>query len=471
MRTGRQVERWERALPWLWALALAGAYSALSLSRYLRYEIRSWDLGIFTQTVAGYADLSAPVVDLKGPGFNVLGDHFSPLLALLAPFYGLWPTPVTLLVAQAVLVAISAAVVLRAAVEHLGRAAGIAVGVAYGLSYGLQTGVDSEFHEFALAVPLLALAGSAYLDRDWRRCALWALPLLLVKEDLGLTVAALGGALLLNGARRWGTVLLVAGAVGFVLTVGVVIPLLSPDGAYVYWSRFGGDGSGGLLDAGPFGVIGGVLQAAVVPAVKIETLLVTLAVTGALALRSPFVLLAVPNLVERFLGNVSFYWGLDWHYSMPLMPVLFIALVDGAVRARTGRLRWLAAYATHVPALAVAVALVLTVVRPLPLRALVEPATWQPAPRADAAEQVLAAVPAGASVESDLGLLNHLVADRDVYWIGDAEPVVPDYVVIDTSTWSTLPPDAATYAEQLHPGADYDTVFRAEGYEVARRVG
>ena len=465
MRSRRQVDRWMRSAPWLWALLLALAYTALSVSNYLRYEIRSWDLGIFTQTIAGYARLDTPVVNLKGAGLNVLGDHFSPLLAVLAPFYRLWPTPVTLLVAQAVLLAVSAAVVMYAAVKHLGRAAGLSVGVAYGLSYGLQTGVDAEFHEFALAVPLLAMSGAAYLDRDWKRCALWALPLLLVKEDLGLTVAALGIAVWMSGSRRWGLPLLVVGVLGFVLTVGVVIPMLNPEGGYVYWDRFAGE-STGILDA-----LRGLAESALVPAVKVETLLLTLAVTGGLALRSPFVLLAVPNLAERFLGDVSFYWGLEWHYSLPLMPVLFIALIDAAVRARTSRPEWLSAYARHVPAVAVAVALVLTVTRPLPLRSLAEAESWQASPRADAAEQALAAVPAGASVETDLGLLNHLVADRDVYWIGDSEPVVPDYLVLDTTTTAGATGlGADRYAERLHPGTEYDLAVSAEGYQVARRV-
>jgi uncharacterized membrane protein len=454
-----------RFAPWLWALLLALAYTALSVSNYLRYEIRSWDLGIFTQTIAGYARLDPPVVNLKGAGLNVLGDHFSPLLAALAPFYRLWPTPVTLLVAQAVLLAVSAAVVMYAAAKHLGRAAGLSVGVAYGLSYGLQTGADAEFHEFALAVPLLAMAGAAYLDRDWKRCALWALPLLLVKEDLGLTVAALGIAVWMSGSRRWGLPLFVVGALGFVLTVGVIIPLLNPDGSYVYWDRFASE-STGMLDA-----LRALAASAVVPAVKIETLLLTLAVTGGLALRSPFVLLAVPNLAERFLGDVSFYWGLEWHYSLPLMPVLFIALIDAAVRVRTSHPEWLAAYALHVPAVAIAVALVLTVARPLPLRSLAEAESWQASPRADAAEQALAAVPAGATVETDLGLLNHLVADRDVYWIGDSEPVVPEYLVLDASTTAgATGVGADRYAERLHPGTEYELAVNAEGYQVARRV-
>lgn len=466
MRSSRQVDRLTRAAPWVWALLLGVAYSALSVSNYLRYEIRSWDLGIFTQTVASYARLETPVVDLKGVGLNVLGDHFSPLLAVLAPFYRLWPTPVTLLVAQAVLLALSAAVVMRAAVKQLGRAAGLSVGVAYGISYGLQTGVDAEFHEFALAVPLLALSGAAYLDRDWRRCTLWALPLLLVKEDLGLTVAALGAALWLSGSRRWGLPVLAVGLLGFVLTVGVIIPVLNPDGGYVYWNRFG-EGSGGVLDT-----VRGLAESAVMPPVKIETLLLTLAITGGLALRSPFVLLAVPNLAERFLGDVSFYWGLDWHYSLPLMPVLFIALIDAAMRVRSSRPDWLTVYARHVPAVAVAVALVLTVARPLPLRSLVEDETWQPSPRAQAAEQALAAVPPGASVETDLGLLNHLVADRDVYWIGDSDPVVPDYLVLDSTTGTgSTSLGVDRYAERLHPGTDYEVAVSAAGYQVARRVG
>ncbi len=470
MRTGRQRECWGRTMPWLWALVLALAYGAVSVSAYLRYQVSSWDLAIFTQAVAGYADLSAPVVDLKGAGFNVLGDHFSPLLAVLAPFYRLWPSPVTLLVAQAVLVAFSAAVVMRLAVRHLGRGAGLAVGIAYGVSFGLQSGVGAGFHEAALAVPLLALAGDAYLDRDWRRCGLWALPLLLVKEDLGLTVAALGVVLVVSGGRRWGAGLLVAGLAGFWLTVGVVIPRLNPDGSYPYWDRFtGGDGP---LSDGATGLLVHTASAVVLPPVKIETLVVTLLVTGALALRSPFVLLAVPNLAERFLGDVSYYWGLDFHYSMPLMPVLFVALVDGVVRARRGRLRWLTAYAAHVPALAVAVALALTLVQPLLLRSLAEPATWRPSERAAAAKTALAAVPARASVESDLGLLEHLVTDRQVYWLGDAAPVVPDYVVVDRRVgWERAPRNVAAYAQRLHPGARYERIVSAAGYQVARRVG
>lgn len=79
--------------PYLLAVALFVAYTALSLARYRHLATRSWDLGIFEQAVRAYAHLQAPVVDLKGPGANVLGDHFSPVTALLAPVYRVFPSP------------------------------------------------------------------------------------------------------------------------------------------------------------------------------------------------------------------------------------------------------------------------------------------------------------------------------------------------------------------------------------------
>jgi len=423
------------AAPYLLGLAFAAAYATLSLARLHRLETRSWDVAIFEQAIGGYANLGWPIVDIKGPGYNLLGDHFSPLLVVFAPFYRLFPSPTTLLVGQALLIALSVAVVARTAVRHLGTANGLAVAVAYGLSWGIQSAVNFDFHEVALAVPLLALAGEAYLERRWGRMAVWAGLLLLVKEDMGVTVAALGLCLLIVGARRWGIGLMVGGALAFLVTVFVVVPAFNPDGSYDYWSKFGsGEGGTPLLER-----LTSLPIQMVTPAVKVETLLLAVAITGAAALWSPFVLLAVPTLAWRFLGDNPYYWGTDWHYSLTLMPILFVALIDGVVRARRSRWAWLRSYAGHVPAVAVALALVLCL--QFPFRDLVRPQTYADNPRAEAAGDVLSLVPKGASVETDIGLMTQLAGDRRVYWIGnDNAGVTPQYVLVDDRAgWSALP--------------------------------
>src|SRR5690606_24293681 len=115
------------------ALVVTALYGLWSWRQWARFEVPSWDLGIFTQVFRAYAELRAPVVPIKGPGFMILGDHFHPLLALLTPAYWISPTGLSVLLVQAVLVGISTAVVAACAVRHLGRWPGVGLGVAYGL--------------------------------------------------------------------------------------------------------------------------------------------------------------------------------------------------------------------------------------------------------------------------------------------------------------------------------------------------
>ncbi len=98
------------------------------------------------------------------------------------------------------------------------------MGFSYAVSWGLQSAIAAQFHEIALGVPLTAFSLSAFVRGRYRQAALWAAPLVLVKEDLGLTVAVLGGLIALRGARRLGALLAAYGVVSFLATVLVILP-------------------------------------------------------------------------------------------------------------------------------------------------------------------------------------------------------------------------------------------------------
>ncbi len=439
-----------RSLPFLWALVCTAAYTTLSLLRFRRFDPTSWDNAIFEQAIRGYAHLGLPIVDIKGPGFNILGDHFSPITALVAPFYRLWPSAQTLLVAQAVLIGVSVLVVSRLAVRHAGPWAGAMLAAAYGISFGISSAVQSDFHEVAFGAPLLALAGSAYLDRRWNAVVGWSLPLLLVKEDMGATVLVIGLVLMLAGERRRGTLLAAAGVVGAALVVLVVLPSVNPGGVYDYASSVGGDR----------GVVATLFDE---PGRKALTVLVTLAVTGLAALGSPWVLLVLPTFAWRFVGDNPYYWGTDWHYSLLLMPIVFVAAVD--TMRRYPPVRW-----TAVPALVVSLALLPST----PLWALVQGETYEVPDRAAVAQRVVDMVPDGASVVTDIGVITHLATDHDVYWLGTVGTAPlpdgdPDYVLLDQWAGVGSPPDARAWAEQTF-GGTWVTVWDADGYQLARRA-
>ncbi|MGW4748134.1 DUF2079 domain-containing protein [Streptomyces sp. NPDC004290] len=448
-------------------LILAGVLCALyflySWAQYAHFRTPSWDLGIFGQSVRAYAEFRAPVVDIKGPGFPILGDHFSPVTALLAPLYWIWPSPVSLLFGQAALFAASAVVVGRTTQQILGsRAAGIGLTVAYGLSWGLQEAVKSDFHEIAFAVPLLALTCRALLLGRWTAAAAWSAPLVLVKEDMGLTVAMVGAVLFLKGSKRLGAALAGFGVAAFALTVLVLIPAASALGQYDYWSKIEKTGEGADTSFGQ--VVAGALGSGE----RWEMVFYLLAITGFLALRSPLVLLVLPTLGWRFLSQDPNHWGMHWHYSAILMPVVFLALVDGVRAVRTSPRAWLASYGKVVVPVATAVALVLAA--NLPLRDLTKAETYRTDSRTREARAAVDAVPEGASVEADVSLLAHLTADHRVYWVGTSKGATPDYLAFDLRGWGQQVSDPVQLASQLHPEARYEITYRSDGFAVLRRA-
>lgn len=431
-------------MPWIVGMLTAVVYATLSVLQFRRFTVTSWDNAIFEQAVAAYSRFEAPIVPVKGPGYHILGDHFSPIYAVLGPVYRVLPHAQTLLVAQAVLIAISAGVITALGIRYLGSIAGSIVGLLYVVSFGVQSAVVADFHEVAFALPFLALAGAAFVEARYAQVVLWSLPLLLVKEDMGFTVAAIGVALWWAGERRRGAALAVTGIVAVGVVVGLVIPYFNSGDTYDYTGALGGES--------------GVLATlAAEPQRKLLTLALTFVITGLAALLSPWAVVTVPTFAWRFVGDNPYYWGTEWHYSLVLMPIVFVAMID--VLARRRRLIW--------PATLAAVAVTAVTFVDSPLTALAKPETWQESPRATAAEGAMEQIPDGAYVESDLGLLTHLVTDHHVYWRGTVGDAVPDYIVFDAMYSDD---DVVEYGRRAH-GTSYTVIYDEGGYVVARRGG
>jgi uncharacterized membrane protein len=466
----RQAERPDR-IPWLIALAVFAAYVPISVFRYLRLDPTSWDLGIFTEYVKQYADLHAPVVDIRGAGTNLLGDHFHPIVALIAPFFRVFPSPVTLLAAQ------------------------------YGFSWGLQQLVDYDFHEIAFAVPLLACSLSALVRGRVRAAVVWAMPLVLVKEDQGFTLAAIGIIMAVVYRERIAGLFLAAwGVVWSLLAITVIIPHLSQAHRYLYWT----DGGAISPVGGHISIAGLISQLFAGSSTKLPTLAMILLPTAFIALRSPFVLAAVPSLALRFVGTNNSYWGTYWHYNATVMPVVFIAAIDAIARiraARAAREGWAAAEGwaggqgwaggkkrasghagdpgrlgaaveRHGAAMMLAIAAALAF--QFPLSDLWNPQIYTIDHHAAAARAAMAHVPDGAQVATDLDLLAPLATRTDTYWLGNsATNPATKYVVFDTAStdWQPPPANVLTFVESMNHGVRYREIYVNDGVHVFIRAG
>ena len=478
---------WRDPVAWAIAAAVFCAYFTISLLRFLTLTPTSWDLGIYTEYVKQLALLRAPVVDVRGPGFNLLGDHFQIGLAVLAPFFRLYPSPATLLFCQALLTAVSVFPVMAAATLLLGRGSGRLIGFAYGFSWGLQQMIDFDFHEIAIAVPLLAFSLSALVRGRVRAAALWALPLVFVKEDQGFTVAAIGAYLIfagvwtLSGADPplgsarfreyaiWGTLLVGWGLFWSVFAITVIIPHFNPLHEYYYWK------DGGVVAGGHgFSVGSLVVQTASGWPTKLQTVILLLLPTAFAALGSPIALLALPGLLLRFVSTNTAYWGTDWHYNATIMPILFIAAVAAMARWRAAdasgpRALLRVGLARHgapmMAAIAVAVAF------QFPLSTLWHGSTYAISPQVAADNAAMAVVPDGVTVQTTLNLLAPLAARTDTFWIGNAGNPLTQYIVFDAknSGYTPAPANVPAFIAGLYPGAGYTQVFERSDVYVFRR--
>ena len=466
-------------VPWLIALAVFAAYTLISVFRYLRRDPTSWDLGIFTEYVKQYAHLQAPIVNIRGAGFDLLGDHFHPIVAVLAPFFRLFPTSATLLVAQALLTAISVLPVYRAGAELLGVGAGRAISAAYGFSWGLQQMISYDFHEIAFAVPLLAFSLSALVRRKTWAAVMWALPLVFVKEDQGFTLAAIG-LIIAFSYRERGLGLFLAGWGLFwsFLAILVIIPHFNPDHTYAYWMQ-----AGALNPVNGHFAIGGLwARLSDGASTKLPTLALILLPTAFIALRSPLVLAALPSLLLRFIGENPAYWGTQWHYNATVMPIVFIAAIDAMARLRArragrqgrpagaGRPRELRlGYAMEHYGAAAMLAVCAALAFQFPLSELWTPGTYYLGPHVAAENAAMAKVPNGAQVATDLDLLAPLAARTNTYWLGNyATNPVTQYVVFDTQStdWQPPPTNVLAFVEELEHGAKFRQIYASNGVYV-----
>jgi uncharacterized membrane protein len=322
--------------------AYALVFAFFAVARHLAFQTQQFDLGIMSQAI--WSTLHGHFLEVttqRGEQITRLAVHVDPFLALLAPLWAIWPSPLMLLVLQAVAVSLGALPVFWLARKHLAseRAAAF-FALAYLLFPATQFNAvavasDSGFHPVSIAVPLLLFA-IWFLDED-RLVAFGIVALLAAstKEEMPLVVGLLA---LWYGARRgrwrFGVPLFGAGLALTLLDFLVVIPhFLHGKSAFADWYAPVGGSPGGVLRT----------------AVTDPMALVQVAATGhnaiyLLLLGGPFLCLwllepllalaAVPDLAINLLSNQVGQTSIAYHYTAGIVPFVVAGSIFGVSRFR-----------------------------------------------------------------------------------------------------------------------------------------
>ena len=318
------------------AALFAAIYGLLSWLKYRAYMDARFDLGNMVQAVYNTAHghfLEITTGELKPRQMSRLGSHVDPILALFALPWLVWPSPVMLLVLQAVIVATGAwpAYRLGTRVTRDPRAGAFLAG-AYLLYPAVGFLVLNEFHPVALATPLLLWAFLYIEEGRW----LWALPFIVLaavcKETVPLVIGAMGVYFAIR-KRSWRPLILTAAAAAyFAVAVWVIIPHFNGDQS-AFIARYGdyGQGAGEVVKTAV--THPGQTVADIAALGNLDYWLKLLWPLGFASLFSPLtVLIAAPELLLNALSATTFQRRIEFHYTALEIPFLFAAAVLGVMR-------------------------------------------------------------------------------------------------------------------------------------------
>jgi uncharacterized membrane protein len=460
--------------------AYAVGFAALSVLRHRAFQTGRFDLGNMVQAVWSTAHgHPLAVTGLRGDEISRLAAHFDPILVAFTPLWLVWPSPDSLLVAQAVAVALGALPVFWLARKHLdSERAALGFALAYLLYPPTQWLTLNEFHPVALACPLLLFA-VWYLDEDrLLPFAVFALLAAVTKEEIALVVAALGvWYALAHGRRYQGAAILAAGVGVALIAIEVLIPHFNRAGSSSFFQRYSEVG----------GSPGGILRTAVTDPWKVVTTALTgrglgylarlVLPLGLLALAAPLLLLAaLPELALNLLSAAPTQTSIHFHYTAGLIPMLVAATVLGAgrlVRERPHR-------ATHLATGALVLALAsnyflgaIPLWRYFPGGEQHQATAARVARHDRMAAEALRLIPGRAVVSATNALGAHLSARRRIL----------SFPVIQDATWVAADETSPGYADRLAPlpaavqlswlrrNPEWRLVFERDGILIFERQG
>jgi len=425
----------------------------LGLSRHWGYMSSLNDLGVFDQAAWGTLNgqFFLNTSQFNQP-INWLGFHFHPLILLFVPLYAIAPSPEWFTLAQALALSVAAWPIFLLAGRILkSEAMGLLWASVYLVNPFLLNAAAWDFHPIALAVPFFALGLLAVERADSRLLLLSCLPLLLVQEHLGASVAGFG---LLWGLGRngWKTAvaLILLGLGHFLLVLVLVMPAFSPTGAHV---MFAGD----LGQLSRYGWLGGsvgdiglnfllhpwsVAQKVLFDWGGWSYLTLLLLPFLGLPLAAPLSLLpAMPDLGANLLSANPMPRSVFAYHSVLLAPAFTVAAAYGARRISLWW-KWLSSAQVSGPALIASLAMGYALA-PLPIPGAFN--FWAPTHFPNATDPIPVAVrrasgTAPASVQANIGA--HFSQRREVYSypnrVGEVNIVV---LRLESPTSQFFPPD------------------------------
>jgi len=303
-------------------------FSFHSIIKHLLFNSNALDLGIYTQVSYLYSQGLAPLSSIRH--MNLLGDHFEVILLLISPIYKLFPFPETLLIVQAIFVALSSIPIYLIAKDKIkNNLLSLLIVIIYQTSVGITAAINFDFHTTTISVLPLSLTLYFWYFKRWRLYWLTLFLAILFKEDVPIFLLGLGIFQIFRKQFKLGILTSIFSVISFVVIKFYLMPFFWPGGDQIYIDRSVFPLTNPLKLISLFLTQPGLfIDQMTNSAVKAHTFENLYRQYAYLPFFSLFGWLTIlPALFLRFSSTATATWTLIWHYNANLEPFLAVSAI------------------------------------------------------------------------------------------------------------------------------------------------
>lgn len=197
----------------------------ITVYRYLTYSNSTFDFGIFTQMYENMKQTGSISTTLeRNRVLSHFGVHFSPIFYIALPIYFIFPSPVTVQLIQAFMVALPVIpIVLISRKYKLSNWMTVGAVLLYALYPATAGGTLYDIHENCFLTFLILMAIWAIEKKKNILTAIMVLLVFFVKEDAPVYIMVLGTFYLFSRKdKKRGLILMVTSAIYFIIATSVV---------------------------------------------------------------------------------------------------------------------------------------------------------------------------------------------------------------------------------------------------------
>lgn len=305
----------------------------LTSFKYLQHWAPCYDFGIFSQMFNYMKETLQPLTTCERDGLlSHFAVHFSPIYYLLLPFFFIFPSPVTLLMGQAAIIASGLIPLYLICKRHkLSNAAVILFSLCYVLLPSMANGCFFFLHENKFLTPLILWLAFALEKNKWIPSVIFTLLLLAVKEDAPVYAAVLGLYFIVSRRNISKGALVFVLSIIYFITVSYFMSKYGLGTMSYRYDNFIYDGSGSLftvIKAVILNPIYTVHEAFDEEKIKfILQMLVPLAFMPLMIKKPSRIILLIPFILLNLMSDYTYQHNINFQYTYGSAAFLFYLMI------------------------------------------------------------------------------------------------------------------------------------------------